>query len=207
MKQKIVTLDNKAAGEITLNKKVFGLEIRKDILQRMVEYQRAKARQGTHKVKGVGEVKGTTAKPFRQKGTGRARQGSHYASQMRGGAVIFGPHPRDHSFGLQKKVRRLALKTALSMKASEGKLRVIDTLVTKEAKTKTLAAQFSKLGLGSALFVRGDNAKDEFFKSVQNIPHMDVIPEGGLNVLDIMKHDELVITKHALEALEERLAS
>lgn len=207
MKTKVITLDNKAAGEIELNDAIFALPLRQDLLHRVVEWQRAKKRAGTHKVKTLGEVQGTTAKPFRQKGTGHARLGSKRAPQCRTGGIVFGPVVRSHEYKMPKKVRKLALKTALSAKQAEGKLRVVDTLEVKDAKTKVMAEKFGKLGLKSALFIRGDNAKDAFFRSVQNLPFQDVLPVEGLNVYDILRHDELVITKHALERIEERLAS
>ncbi|MCC7260201.1 MAG: 50S ribosomal protein L4 [Alphaproteobacteria bacterium] len=206
MKTKIVTLDNKAAGEVELNDAIFAIEPRKDILHRVTEWQRAKRRAGTHKTKGISEVSGTTKKPFKQKGTGNARQGSLRSPQMRGGAIIFGPVVRSHEYDLPKKVRKLGLKMALSAKQAAGKLHVVDTLVVKDAKTKTLATQIEKLGLSKALFVRGDNAKDAFFNGVQNIPYTDVIPEIGLNVYDILRHGDVVLTTHALEALQKRLA-
>lgn len=206
MKTKIITLDNKAAGEIELNDSIFAIEPRKDILHRVTEWQRAKRRAGTHKTKGISEISGTTKKPFKQKGTGNARQGSLRSPQMRGGAVIFGPVVRSHAYDLPKKVRKLGLKMALSAKQAQGKLHVVDTLVVKDAKTKELAGKFEKLGLSKALFVRGDNAKDAFYNSVQNIPYTDVIPEIGLNVYDILRHGDVVITTHAVEALQKRLA-
>lgn len=206
MKTKIVTLDNKAAGEVELNDAIFAIEPRKDILHRVTEWQRAKRRAGTHKTKGISEISGTTKKPFKQKGTGNARQGSLRSPQMRGGAVIFGPVVRSHEYDLPKKVRKLGLKMALSAKQAAGKLHVVDTLVVEGAKTKTLAAQIGNLGLTKTLFVRGDNAKDAFFNGVQNIPYTDVIPEIGLNVYDILRHGDVVLTTHALEALQKRLA-
>lgn len=205
MKVEVVTLENKAAGDVELNEAVFGVDVRQDILQRVVRWQLAKRRAGTHKTKGISEISGTTAKPWRQKGSGRARQGSLRSPQFRGGATIFGPVVRDHAHSLPKKLRRLALKIALSAKQAEGKLRVMDTLTIKETKTKALAEKLSKLGADSALFVRGDNAKDAFFQSVRNLPRKDVLPVAGLNVYDILQHDTLFITKHALEQIEERL--
>src|ERR671938_1168523 len=136
MKVQVKSLDNKDLGEIELADEVFGVEVRKDILARMVNWQLAKRRQGTHKTKGISEISGTTKKPYRQKGTGRARQGSLRSPQFRGGAVIFGPVVRSHAFGLQKKVRRLALKTALSAKHADGKLVVLDAAAVDKAKTK-----------------------------------------------------------------------
>jgi len=206
MKLDIKTIDNKKSGDVTLNEKVFGLPVRADILQRMVEWQRAKKQAGTHKTKQRGEVQGTTKKPFRQKGTGNARQGTLRGPHQVGGSVAHGPRARSHATNLTKKFRKLGLKTALSAKAAEGKVRVIDTLEVKGLKTKDAVSKLNALEFKSALFVRGDAAKDDFYNAVQNIPHMDVIADGGLNVYDILKHDELVITSHALKQLEERLA-
>ena len=205
MKVKVTTLDNKAAGDAELNEAVFGVPVRQDLLQRAVRWQQARKQAGTHKTKGISEIRGTTAKPWKQKGTGRARAGSLRSPQFRGGAVIFGPVVRKHTHNLPKKVRKLALKTALSAKQAEGKLRVVDTLVVKDAKTKALAEKLGKLGADSALFVRGENAKDAFYQSVRNLPKKDVLPVEGLNVYDILKHDTLVITQHALTQIEERL--
>src|ERR1700681_3605141 len=155
MKLTVRNLDNQEVGDIELAEEVCGLPIRKDILARMVQWQLAKRRAGTHKAKGVSDIQGTTKKPWRQKGTGRARQGSLRSPQFRGGAVIFGPVVRSHAFGMQKKVRRLALKTALSSKQAEGKLVVLDKAQTKDAKTKTLAQRFAALGWGSVLIIDG----------------------------------------------------
>ncbi len=207
MKVNVTTLDNKAGEEITLNKDIFGADTeRLDIVHRVVNWQRAKKQAGTHETKERGEIRGGKKKPFKQKGTGNARQGSKNAPHMRGGGIAHGPRARSHAVALPKKVRQLGLKTALSIKAKEGKIRVVDTLVVKDTKTKAVAGKLNKLGVKSALFVRGDNAKDEFNKAVRNIPHMDVIPDIGLNVFDILKHDEVVFTTHSLKNLEERLA-
>jgi large subunit ribosomal protein L4 len=205
MKMKMVTLDNKAAGEIELNDKVFGLEVRKDLLHRMVNWQLAKRQSGTHKTKGISEIAGTTAKPFKQKGTGNARQGSRRATQMRGGATVFGPVVRSHAIAMPKKVRKLALKTALSSKQKEGKLRVIDAATLKDTKTSALVKQFDKLGVKNALFIDGNEVDQNFFRAARNIKHIDVLPQLGANVFDILKHDEVVLTKAAVEALEARL--
>ncbi|MCB2081138.1 MAG: 50S ribosomal protein L4 [Hyphomicrobiales bacterium] len=206
MKTSVITLENKKASDIDLNDAIFGLELRKDILHRVVQWQLAKRRAGTHSTKTISEISGTTKKPFKQKGTGRARQGSMRSAQMRGGSTTFGPKPRDYTHSLPKKIRKLGLKIALSQKAAEGKLRIVDTLVVKKGKTKDMVNTLNTLGLTSALFVRGDNAKDDFTHAVSNIPYMDVLPEGGLNVYDILRHDTLVLTTHAVKSLEERLA-
>ena len=205
MKSKVLTLENKAAGDIELDDAVFGSPIRKDILSRMVNYQLAKRRAGTHKVKTRGEISGTTAKPFRQKGTGRARQGTARATQMRGGATVFGPTPRDHGHALPKKVRRLALRTALSAKQADGKLVILDEVKLKDGKTKQLIEKFDKLGLANALIVAGVAVDENFARAAKNIPGIDVLPTQGANVYDILRRDTLVLTREAVETLEARL--
>ncbi len=205
MKTKILTLDNKAAGDIDLSDDVFGLEPRQDLLVRMVNYQLAKRRAGTHKVKNRAEINGNSAKIYRQKGTGRARQGNGKAPQFRGGGRAFGPHPRDHAHDLPKKVRRLAMRHALSSKASEGKLIVIDDAAASEAKTKAVKAQLAGLGLANALIVSGAEVDRNFALAARNIPNIDVLPTQGANVYDILRRDTLVLTKAAVEGLEARL--
>jgi large subunit ribosomal protein L4 len=205
MKSKVITLDNKAAGDIELNDAVFGTAVRKDILSRMVNYQLAKRRAGTHKVKTRGEISGTTAKPFRQKGTGRARQGSIRATQMRGGATVFGPVVRDHGHKLPKKVRRFALCSALSAKQADGKLIIVDEATLKESKTKTLIEKLDKLGLSNALIVAGPQVDENFARAAKNIVGVDVLPTQGANVYDILRRDTLVLTREAVETLEARL--
>jgi large subunit ribosomal protein L4 len=206
IKLKAIDLDNKAAGDVSLNDAVFGLEIRKDILARMVEWQLAKRRAGTHKVKTIGDIRGTTAKPWRQKGLGRARAGSLRATQFRGGATVFGPVVRSHAKALPKKVRALALKTALSAKASDGKLVILDAAMIKDAKTKDLAKKVAKLGWNSALIIDGAEIDQNFVRAARNLPGIDVLPQQGANVYDILRRDTLVLTKEAVKALEARLA-
>jgi len=204
MKLKVHNLDNKEVGDIDLADEVFGLPVRSDILARDVNWQLAKRRAGTHKTKGISDISGTTKKPYKQKGTGRARQGSLRSPQFRGGAVIFGPVVRSHEFGLQKKVRKLGLKTALSAKQAEGKLVVIDAASVAEAKTKALRTQFATLGWESVLII--DGAVDEgFAKAARNLPKVDVLPQQGANVYDILRRDTLVLTRQAVEQLEARL--
>ncbi len=205
MKSKVVTLDNKAAGDIDLDDAVFATDVRKDILARMVNYQLAKRRAGTHLVKTRGMVSGTTRKPFRQKGTGRARQGSYRATQFRGGATVFGPVVRDHGHSLPKKVRKLALRSALSAKQADGKLIIIDEVKLADPKTKLLLEMLGKLGLSNALIVGGGKIDDNFAKAARNIAMIDVLPTQGANVYDILKRDTLVLTREAVEALEARL--
>ncbi|MGO8868827.1 MAG: 50S ribosomal protein L4 [Alphaproteobacteria bacterium] len=205
MKTPVIDLDNKSVGELELDEGVFGVVPRKDILARVVNWQLAKRRSGTHKTKGISEISGTTKKPYRQKGTGHARQGSLRSPQFRGGAVIFGPVVRSHAFDLQKKVRKLGLKMALSAKLSEGKLAVLDMAKLKEPKTRLLAGKLDKLGWGSVLIIDGPELDEGFARAARNIPGVDVLPQQGANVYDILRRDTLVLTKAAVEKLQERL--
>ncbi len=205
MKLPVHNLDNETVGDIELSDAVFGLPVRRDILARVVNWQLAKRRAGTHKTKGISEISGTTKKPYKQKGTGRARQGSLRSPQFRGGAVIFGPVVRDHGFSLQKKVRRLGLKTALSAKAAEGKLVVIDAAKVAEAKTRLLRARLDKLGWNSVLIIDGAAVDDGFARAARNLPRVDVLPKQGANVYDILRRDTLVLTREAAQLLEARL--
>jgi large subunit ribosomal protein L4 len=205
MKLKVHSLDNREVGDIELADEVFGVPVRRDILARVVNWQLSKRRAGTHKAKGISDISGTTAKPYKQKGTGRARQGSRRSPQFRGGAVIFGPVVRSHEYDLQKKVRRLGLKTALSAKQAEGKLVVIDAATVAEAKTKALRARFDALGWDSVLIIDGAAVDEGFARAARNIPKVDVLPQQGANVYDILRRDTLVLTRAAAEALEARL--
>jgi large subunit ribosomal protein L4 len=206
MQVPVITLDNGSAGDIELPEALFAASPRPDIMARVVHWQLAKRRAGTHKVKGMGEVSGTTKKPYRQKGTGNARQGSLRAPQFRKGGVVHGPVVRDHGYSLNKKVRRLGLICALSQKAAEGKLIVLDAASAGDvAKTSVLAKQLKLLGWKSALVV--DATVDEGFgRVVRNLPHVQVLPTMGANVYDILKHDVLAVTRAGVEALKERLA-
>lgn len=206
MKAKVVTLENKAAGDIELSDDIFGLEARKDILHRVTEWQRARSRAGTHKVKGRSEVSGGGAKPFKQKGTGRARQGTTRAPHMTGGGKVHGPQVRDHGYSLPKKIRKLGLKMALSAKQKAGQLVVLDDVKVKEAKTKSMVANFAKLSLTKPLFITGAEVDESFARAARNVKGVDVLPSQGANVYDILRHKELVLTKDAVEALQERLA-
>ncbi len=198
------TLGGDEAGTVDLPDALFGAEPRADIMARVVHWQLAKRRAGTHKTKGLSAVSGTTKKPYRQKGTGNARQGSLRAPQFRGGGVVHGPVVRDHGYDLPKKVRRLGLISALSQKHAEGKLVVLDG-ATADGKTKALAVQMRALGWGSALIV--DAAVEAgFARASRNLPHVDVLPAMGANVYDILHHDVLAITRAAIEGLKERLA-
>lgn len=207
MKTKIISFQGKASGEAELNDAIFGIDPREDIVHRVVLWQLAKRQAGTHKTKERHEVSGTTAKPFRQKGTGNARRGTMRASQHRTGATTFGPRVRSHAHKLPRKVRQLGLKSALSAKAKAGQIKIVDTLATDVSKTSQILKQIGDMGLVKPLFVRGDNAQDGFTKSIRNLPHTDVIADGGLNVYDILRHGDVVITSHALKNLEARLAA
>ena len=205
MKLAVKNLDNKRVGDIEVADEVFGAPVRKDILARMVQWQLAKRRAGTHKTKGISDVQGTTKKPWRQKGTGRARQGSLRSPQFRGGAVIFGPVVRSHEFGLQKKVRQLAMKSALSAKQAEGKLVVLDAATLAEPKTGKLAERFEKLGWASVLIIGGAALDENFARAARNLPQVDVLPQQGANVYDILRRDTLVLTRDAVQHREARL--
>ncbi len=202
----IINFDGKKTGTTQLNELVFGLEPRADILHRVVMWQRANARAGTHLVKTVSDVAGSGRKAFKQKKTGNARQGEKYNVHMRGGGVVHGPVLRDHQIDLPKKVRSLGLKMALSSKLKDGTLIVIDSEKMKAAKTSDAVKNLKKLNLDSALFVGADALDVNFKKSVSNIANIDVLPVIGLNVLDILKHKNLVLTADAVQAVEKRLA-
>lgn len=205
MKFKMINLDAKDVGEITLADEIFCIPARPDLLQRIVTWQLAKRRAGTHKTKGISEVQGTGRKPWAQKGTGRARQGSLRSPQFRGGAVIFGPVPRSHGFNLPKKVRRLALKAALSSKLAEGKMVILDSTKLSSLKTQELKTRLGKLGWSSALVIDGPEVDVNFDRAARNLPGIDVLPQQGTNVYDILRRDLLVLTKDAVQHLEARL--
>ena len=205
MKADVMSLDNKKQGEVDLADDVFGLPARPDILARVVNWQLAKRRAGTHYTKATGDVNGSTAKIYKQKGTGRARHGSRKVNIFRGGAVAHGPVPHSHYFKLPKKVRALGLKTALSAKQAEGKLIVLDSAKLDSPKTRDLINRLSEIGLSSALIVDGAALDDNFRRAAANIPGIDVLPSIGANVFDIMRRDTLVLTKDAVDALEARL--
>ncbi|TMJ01728.1 MAG: 50S ribosomal protein L4 [Alphaproteobacteria bacterium] len=204
MDMKVTTLDGKEAGSVTLNKEIFGLEPRTDLIQRCIVWQLARRRAGTHAVKNRADIHRTGKKLHAQKGTGGARHGSARANLFRGGGRSFGPHPRDHAIDLPKKVRALALRHALSAKAKDGGIIVLDDIAAKDAKTKALTAQFEKLGLANALIVGGAEIEENFGRAARNIPNIDVLPVQGINVYDILRRQQLVLTKAAVEALEAR---
>ena len=202
----VINFDGKSVGKIELADQIFGIDARADILHRVVTWQRAKSRAGTHAVKTVSDVAGSGKKAFKQKKTGNARQGERYNVHMRGGGVVHGPVVRDHSIDLPKKIRSLGLKMALSSKVKDGNLVVIDSEKLASVKTAALAKQLKKLDIKSALFVGADVLDENFRKSAANIANIDALPTVGLNVLDILKHDKLVLTADAVKAVEARLA-
>ena len=204
MKVSVKTLDNKAAGDVTLADTVYGIEPRADIMARVVNWQLAKRRAGTHKVQIRSEIARTGAKLFRQKGTGNARHGAASPNIFRGGGVVHGPVVRDHGHSLQKKVRALGLKSALSAKARDGKLVIVDELKS-DGKTASLKGKLEKLGLNNALIIGGAELDQQFQRAANNIPLVDVLPQAGVNVYDILRRDVLVLTKDSAAHLEERL--
>jgi large subunit ribosomal protein L4 len=204
MELKVMSFDGKAAGSVQLSDAIFGLEPRPDILQRCVTWQLAKRRAGTHKVKNRAEIWRTGKKMYRQKGTGSARHGSARVNLFRGGGRSFGPLVRSHEIGLPKKVRALALKHALSAKAKDGGIVVVDKATVEGGKTKALVSSFEKLGLKNALIIDGAAVDAGFAQAARNIPNVDVLPVQGINVYDILRRQQLVLTKAAVEALEAR---
>jgi large subunit ribosomal protein L4 len=200
----ITSLDGSSAGSVELQDDIFGLEPREDLIARMIRYQLAKRRAGTHAVKNRADIARTGKKMYKQKGTGGARHGSARVAQFRGGGRAFGPVVRSHAHDLPKKVRALALRHALSVKAKSGELIVWDNAEFSEPKTKALRAQFDKLGFASALIIDGSALNDNFCLAARSIPKVDVLPIEGINVYDIIRREKLVLTKAALVALEAR---
>jgi large subunit ribosomal protein L4 len=205
MELNVTSLAGEAKGSVNVSDAIFGLEPRRDIIQRCIVWQLAKRRAGTHAVKNRADIARTTKKMYKQKGTGGARHGSQKANLFRGGGRSFGPLVRSHEIGLPKKVRVLALKHALSAKAKDGGIIIIEDAKLAEAKTKTLKSQFSKLGLANALIVDGAEIDNGFRLATRNIPNIDVLPIQGINVYDILRRNTLVLTRAALDALEARL--
>ena len=208
MKLDVITLDAAKAGQIELSDAIFGIEeIRSDILQRCVIWQLAKRRAGTHKIKTRNEVARTGKKMYKQKGTGGARHGSRKAAQFVGGAKTHGPVNRSHEIDLPKKVRALALRHALSSKAKDGSLVVVDNVNLEAPKTAALRVQLTKLGLKNALVIAGPEVDVNMKLAARNIPHLDVLPDAGLNVYDVLRHHTLVLTRAAVEAIEARFTA
>jgi large subunit ribosomal protein L4 len=205
MKLDVIKLDGGKGGSIELPDDIFGIEeIRADILQRCVTWQLAKRRSGNHKVQVRNEVSRTSKKMYRQKGTGGARHGSRRAAQFVGGARAHGPVVRSHAFDLPKKVRALALRHALSSKARDGSLIVVDNVTLKDAKTAALREQLGKIGVTHALVIAGVEVDNNFKLAARNIPNVDVLPNAGLNVYDVLRRRTLVLTKDAVEAIQAR---
>jgi len=204
MKIEVRTLEAKKAGAIDLADDIFGLEPRKDILHRMVVWQLARRQAGTHKTKTRGEIARTGAKWGRQKGGGGARHGSKRAGIFVGGAKAHGPKVRSHAIGMPKKLRALALKHALSAKARAGELTVLDKAELKEARTRAVSEAFGKLGLSNVLVIDGAEVNADFARAARNLPNVDVLPVQGINVYDILRRHNLVLTRAAVEALQER---
>jgi large subunit ribosomal protein L4 len=206
MELQITSLDGKTGGSVTLKDEIFGLEVRQDILHRMVRYQQLKAMAGTHDVKNRSEGVRTGKKFVKQKGSGGARHGDRKAPQFRGGGRAFGPTPRSHAIDLPKKVRQLALKHALSAKAKAGEIVVVENVSGTDGKTAGLRTTFGKLDWMNALIIDGAEVDKNFALAARNIPQIDVLPVQGINVVDILRRQKLVLTKAALDALEARFA-
>jgi large subunit ribosomal protein L4 len=207
MKLDAINLDGSKAGSVDLDDAVFGItDIRGDILQRMITWQLAKRRAGTHKIQVRNEVSRTGKKMYKQKGTGGARHGSRRAAQFVGGAKAHGPVVRSHAFDLPKKFRALALRHALSSKAKDGSLVILDGAVLTEPKTAALRATLGNLGLVNALIIAGPEVDANFKLAARNIPNLDVLPNAGLNVYDVLRRKTLVLTKAAVEAIAERFS-
>jgi large subunit ribosomal protein L4 len=204
MKLDITTLEGSNAGSVDLNETIFGLDPRADLLARCVRWQLAKRQAGTHATKGRSDINRTTKKIYKQKGTGGARHGAASAPQFRGGGRAFGPQVRSHAHDLPKKVRALALRHALSSKAKDSSLIVIDDVRMSDSKTKALVERFGKLGLANALIIGGAEIEANFQRAARNIPNIDVLPVQGINVYDILRREKLVLTKAAVDALEAR---
>lgn len=202
MKVDVITLDGGKAGSVELSESIFGCVPRQDIIQRVVLWQLAKRQAGTHKTKGRAEIWRTGKKLYKQKGTGGARHGSARVPQFRGGGRAMGPVVRSHAHDLPKKVRAMALRHALSARFRDGSIRVLDRAVVSEPKTKSLLAQFNKLGIASALLVDSGEVDMNFALASRNIPNVDVLHVQGINVYDLLRRDTILLTKAAVEVLE-----
>ena len=207
MKKTILNLKNKSVGDIELDKTIFGIKKLPDLIHQYIRYQNAKSRQGSHKTKSRSEVSGRSKKPFSQKGTGNARQGSNKPPNFRGGAVSMGPVNRDHSFNLNKKEKKLALKSALSVKATQDKIFIIDTFEVKSFKTKDLFMDLKNFDYESALFIYSEKGLDNNFKlASSNIPRISVINQKGINVKDLITFDKIFIDQKSVNEITERLS-
>ena len=207
MKKAVLNLKNKTVGDIELDIAVFGVKKLPDLIHQYIRYQNAKSRQGSHKTKSRSEVSGRSKKPFSQKGTGNARQGSNKPPNFRGGAVAMGPINRDYSFSLNKKEKKLALKSALSIKTSEDKIIIIDTFEINSLKTKDLFSDLKQFEYKSALFIHSENGIDKNFKMASaNIPKVSILNQKGINVKDIITFDKIFIEKNSVNEITKRLA-
>lgn len=201
----VFNMNAEQVGEIELDERLFGAPLRSDLMHDVVLMYLAGQRQGTHKVKGRSEVRGGGRKPWRQKGTGRARQGSIRAPQWKGGGTVFGPTPRSYGYKLPKKVRRLALYSALSSKVDAGSIVVLDNLEVSEIKTKNMVALLNKFNLNKALIVDAESQENAAL-SLRNIPNVKYTDANGVNVYDVLRHDHLVLTKAAIQKVQEVFA-
>ena len=207
MKKQIVNLENKKVKDFDIDPNVFGIKLFPDIIHQYIRYQNAKSRQGTHKTKTRSEVRGRSKKPFAQKGTGNARQGSSKPPHFRGGAISMGPVPRDHSFSLNKKEKKLALKSALSSKLNEDNIVFLDKLEVKTHKTKELVSKLNNFDFNTALFVYGDDKIDDNFKKASsNIPHVSLLNCSGINVKDLISNHKIFIDEKSIDQITKRLS-
>ena len=204
MKIIVCSLDNKSLKEVNLDKNIFQVEVKNEIIYRMVRYQLAKKQSGNHSTKSISEISGTTKKPFKQKGTGSARQGSRRSPHMRGGSAMFGPRVRSHAHKLPKKIRSLALKMSLSQKCSDGKIKILSDLALSKSKTSLLQDKIKKFDAKSILFIGGKKIEKNFLNASKNIPNIDVLPSQGLNVYNVLRRDYLFISEDALNFINER---
>ena len=207
MKKSILNLKNKTVGDISLNKNIFGVNNLPDIIHQYIRYQNAKSRQGSHKTKSRSEVKGRSKKPFSQKGTGNARQGSNKPPNFRGGAVSMGPINRDYTFNLNKKEKKLALKSALSVKLNEDKIIIIDSFEIQSFKTKELYLDLKSFNYESALFIYSETGLNKNFKlASSNIPRISTLNQKGVNVKDLITYDKIFIEQKSIDELTKRLS-
>ncbi len=207
MKKSILNLENKTVGNIDLDSNIFGIKTLPDLIHQYIRYQNAKSRQGSHKTKTRSEVSGRSKKPFSQKGTGNARQGSNKPPNFRGGAVSMGPVNRDHSFNLNKKEKKLALKSALSTKVTDDKVVIIDTFEIKNFKTKELSSNLKQFDYKSALFIYSENGIDKNFKlASSNIPKVSILNQKGINVKDLITFDKIFFEKKSIDEITKRLS-
>ncbi len=207
MKLSVLSLKNKNVGDIDLDNSIFGIKKLPDLIHQYIRYQNAKSRQGTHKTKSRSEISGRSKKPFSQKGTGNARQGSNKPPNFRGGAVSMGPVNRDHSFNLNKKEKKLALKSALSIKIIEDKILIIDSFEIKSFKTKDLYSDLKNFEYKSALFIHSESGVDKNFRlASSNIPRVSILNQKGINVRDLITFDKIFIEKKSLSEITKRLS-